>query len=98
MVLFRALSDARFTGAAALRFMPQPLRFALCITPLLFPPRLISTDIMSRPMMKQAKRHSPFVARLARQRSWLCKLDVMRLAWGSPADATAQRGVKLEVR
>src|SRR5438132_13163631 len=79
--LFSTLRDFSFTSAAALRFAPKPLCLTLGIDPVLSPPLLFRADIMERSVMKQAKRHRPFIARLARQRARLGKLEMMRLAW-----------------
>jgi hypothetical protein len=83
--------------AAALRLMPQPLRLALRINPTLLPPSFFGADIMERSVMKQAKRHGPFVTRFARQRARLRKLEMMRLARCSSADKTRQGRDELEV-
>ena len=95
--LFGALWHIGFMSPAALRLMPQPLRLALRINPVLFPPRLLRPDIMERSVMKQAKRHRSFVTRLARQRARLCELEMMRLARCSTANKTGQGGNELEV-
>ena len=91
--LFSTLRDFSFTSPAPLRFLPQPLRLNRRIDPVLFPPLLFRADIMERSVMKQAKRHRPFVARLARQRARLRKPGVMRLA-RRPRKFSAVKGAR----
>jgi hypothetical protein len=52
---------------------------------------------MERSVMKQAKRHCPFVTRFARQGAQLRKLEMMRLVRCSAADKAGQGGNELKV-
>jgi hypothetical protein len=71
--LFGASRGIGFISVAALTLVPQPLRLALRVNPLTFPPRLFGSDIVQCSVMQQAQRDGPFVARFACQRARLRK-------------------------